>query len=106
MENARRKSSDSISSSSSSSGSISGRKQGRKALAALMPLWPENDDQQLQQQQAGPQGCKGGAVPGTADSGSTVLLDSWFRVVRDEVICQDSGLGHKFAIVLRLSENC
>jgi hypothetical protein len=35
-----------------------------------------------------------------------VLLDNWYRVMRDETICQDSGLGHRFAIVLKLSDKC
>jgi hypothetical protein len=71
----------------------------------MMPLWPE-DDEQEQQQLAGPEGCKGGAAPGIAGAGHTVLLDSWYRVVRDETICQGSGLGHSFALVFRLSDKC
>ncbi|KAF6256377.1 hypothetical protein COO60DRAFT_1627206 [Scenedesmus sp. NREL 46B-D3] len=85
--------------------STGGRRHGRKALAAMMPLWPEDDEQQ-QQQLAGPDGCKGGALAGTAGSGHMVLLDSWYRVVRDETICQDSGTGHNFAFVFKLSDTC
>jgi hypothetical protein len=75
----------------------------------MMPLWPgqgEEEDQQQQQQLAGPDGCKGGALPGTAGSGGMVLIDNWYRIMRDETICQDSGLGHRFAVVFKLSDKC
>lgn len=48
-----------------------------------------------------PAGCAGSSTPGY-----TVVLDSWYRVVRDECFCQDSGVGDWLTVCLRVTHKC